>query len=114
MERPRLDVGALIAALNAQREAEKTRPRGRGKPVITHENAARQAAGRQHLHRPDALVEHPAERFMTRTAGAPNAEPHPLAVASTLLRGKWEMTPKALKALDGLMQAAFKFSREIT
>ena len=40
-------------------------------------------------------------------------KPHPLAVASTLLRGKGEMTPEALKALDELVQAAFKLSEEL-
>jgi hypothetical protein len=52
----------------------------------------------------------PAEEFLTPTQGAAT-EPHPLAVASTLLRGKREMTPEALKALDELVQAAFKFSK---
>jgi hypothetical protein len=40
-------------------------------------------------------------------------KPNPMAVVSTLLRGKREMTPEALKALDELVQAAFRFSKEV-
>jgi hypothetical protein len=54
----------------------------------------------------------PAEEFMTASDESPNTAAHPLAVVSTLLRGKREMTPEAVKALDELVQAAFKISKE--
>jgi hypothetical protein len=36
-----------------------------------------------------------------------------MAVISTLLRGKKKMNPKALAALQELVNAAFKLSREL-
>jgi hypothetical protein len=55
----------------------------------------------------------PAERFMTGTESTLGSKPHPMAVASTLLRGKREMSPDAVKALDDLVQAAFKIAKEL-
>jgi len=54
----------------------------------------------------------PAERFLTEDA-TDKGHAHPLAVASTLLRGKREMSPKAMQALEELVQAAFKLSKEL-
>jgi len=36
-----------------------------------------------------------------------------MAVASTLLRGKREVSPRAAKALEELVQAAFKLAKEL-
>jgi hypothetical protein len=57
----------------------------------------------------------PAEHFMTtqHPKSRKTTEPHPLAVASTLLRGKREMSPKAIEALDELVRAAYKLVKEL-
>jgi transcriptional regulator with XRE-family HTH domain len=54
----------------------------------------------------------PAEKFYTSSASAADVrEDDPMAVVSTLLRGKKKMNPKALAALQELVNAAFKLSR---
>jgi hypothetical protein len=55
----------------------------------------------------------PAERFMTPSGASSWTTASPIAVASTLLRGKREVTPQATKALEELVQAAFKLAKEL-
>jgi hypothetical protein len=54
----------------------------------------------------------PAERFYGDQHYA-NREDDPMAVVSTLLRGKKKMNPKAIAALQELVTAAFKLSKEL-
>jgi transcriptional regulator with XRE-family HTH domain len=54
----------------------------------------------------------PAERFYAEQ-GARAAKDAPMAVVSTLLRGKKKMSPKAVKALTELVSAAVKLSKEL-
>jgi transcriptional regulator with XRE-family HTH domain len=117
MATPRLDVESLVAALNAEREA-----RGISWRKLAHEAGVNPSSltRMQQGKLPDvntfgALTQWlrmPAERFMSGSADS-QAKPHPLAVASTLLRGKREMSPEALKALEELVQAAYKLSKEL-
>lgn len=118
MEPPRLNVAALMAALNMQRDA-----RGMSWRKLAQEAGvnASSLTRMQQGSLPDVntftalthWLHMPAEQFMSPAASSPNKEAHPLAVVSTLLRSKREMTPKAAKALEELVQAAFKFSKEL-
>jgi transcriptional regulator with XRE-family HTH domain len=115
---PRLDVAALIAALNMQREARGLSWRKLAQEAgVNPSSLTRMHQGKLPDVNTFTALTHwlhmPAEEFMTSTADSPNTEPHPLAVVSTLLRGKREMTPEAIKALDELVQAAFRLSKEI-
>src|SRR5271157_2494654 len=102
MEPPRLDVAALMAALNMQREARDLSWR-----KLAHEAGVNPSSltRMQQGKLPDVntftalthWLQMPAEQFMSAAKSSPNAGPHPLAVVSTLLRGKREMTPKAVK-----------------
>jgi lambda repressor-like predicted transcriptional regulator len=118
MESPRLDVYALIAALNAQREARGISWRKLAQEAgVSPSSLTRMQQGKLPDVNTFTALTHwlriPAEKFLTATKLVGIRKPHPLAMASTLLRGNREMTPEALKALDELMQAAFKFSKEL-
>jgi transcriptional regulator with XRE-family HTH domain len=54
----------------------------------------------------------PAERFYGEQSGQEPTE-DPLAVVSTLLRGKKKMNKKAMTALQELVNAAVKLSKEL-
>jgi hypothetical protein len=54
----------------------------------------------------------PAERFYTEL-GSERVQNDPMAVVSTLLRGKKKMSPEAIKALTQLVNAAVKLSKEL-
>lgn len=118
MESPRLDVASLIGALNAQREARGLSWRKLAQEAgVNASSLTRMQQGKL----PDvntftALTQWlgiPAEQFVAGIPSKGRESPHPWAVASTLLRGKREMTPEALKALEELVQAAFKLSQEL-
>jgi transcriptional regulator with XRE-family HTH domain len=118
MESPRLDVGSLVAALNAEREDRGLSWRKLAQEAgVNPSSLTRMQQGKM----PDVntftallhWLRMPAEEFTTATKRAASAKPNPMAVVSTLLRGKREMTPEALKALGELVQAAFKFSKEV-
>ena len=118
MESPRLDVGSLIAALNAEREDRGLSWRKLAQEAgVSPSSLTRMQQGKLPDVNTFTALTHwlrmPAEQFMTPSNHAPSAKPNPMAVVFTLLRGKREMTPEALKALDELVQAAFKFSREV-
>lgn len=117
MALPRLDVASLVAALNAQREARGISWRKLATEAgVNPSSLTRMQQGKLPDVNTFTALTHwlrmPAEEFMTGSTEG-RAKPHPLAVASTLLRGKREMTPEALKALDELVQAAFKLSKEL-
>ena len=54
----------------------------------------------------------PAERFYTVHMESKATE-DPLAVVSTLLRGKKKLSPKAMAALQELVNASIKLSKEL-
>ena len=117
-ESPHLDVAALIAALNAQRESRGLSWRKLALEAGVHPSSlTRMQQGKLPDVNTFTALTHwlglPAERFTTGAASKGQETPHPLAIASTLLRGKREMTPEALKALEELVQAAFKLSEEL-
>ena len=118
MSSPGLDVESLMAALNAAREDRGLSWRKLANEAgVNPSSLTRMQQGKL----PDvntftALIHWlrmPADRFMGTSPSGTSAKPNPMAVVSTLLRGKREMTPEALKALDDLVQAAFKFSKEV-
>jgi hypothetical protein len=55
----------------------------------------------------------PAERFYADKSAQTAVQDDPMAVVSTLLRGRKKMNPKALAALQELVNAAFKLSKEL-
>lgn len=55
----------------------------------------------------------PAERFYNEGPHHAARQDDPLAVVSTLLRGNKKLNPKALAALQELVSAAFKLSKEL-
>src|ERR1700739_1134100 len=55
----------------------------------------------------------PAEKFHLEKSPSAQVSEDPRAVVSTLLRGRRKMNPKALAALQELVNAAFKLSKEL-
>jgi transcriptional regulator with XRE-family HTH domain len=113
-----LDVDALIAALNAQRQARDISWRKLAEEAeVSPSSLTRMQQGKS----PDvntftALLDWlklPAENFTGLTSTRSKQDAHKLAVASTLLRGKKKMSPEAMAALDELVQAAFKLSEKL-
>jgi transcriptional regulator with XRE-family HTH domain len=113
-----VDVAGLIAALDAQRKAQKLSWRKLAeKAGVSASTLTRMQQGKL----PDVntftkltrWLRIPAEQFLIHASPRRRGEPHPLAVASTLLRGKREMSPRAMEALEELVQAAFKLSKEL-
>jgi transcriptional regulator with XRE-family HTH domain len=120
MAESRLDMGALMAALDAQRKSLDISWRELARQAdVSPSSLTRMQQGKN----PDvntfaALLQWlglPAERFMLTEARdhKQNAPTHALAVASTLLRGKKRMSPKATKALDELVRAAYTLTKEL-
>lgn len=117
MAEKRLDVEALVAALNAKREAARMSWRQLAhKAGVSPSTLTRMQQGKL----PDvntfgALVEWlgaPAEEFLTEGKSSGRQRPNAFVLASTLLRGKRELSPQAREALDELVQAAVKLSKE--
>lgn len=116
----KLDVEALVGALDAQRQAKGFSWRQLAdKAGVSQSTLTRMQQGK----RPDvdtfaSLVRWlgiPAEQFLVNETHKfkKTAEPHPVAVISTYLRAKKEMSPETLQAVDELIQAAFKLAKEI-
>lgn len=113
-----VDVGGLIAALDAQRKAQKLSWRKLAeKAGVSASTLTRMQQGKlpdvNTFTRLTRWLKLPAEQFLKQAKSGQRGDPHPLAVASTLLRGKREMSPKAMEALEELVQAAFKLSKEL-
>lgn len=118
MAEKQIDLEALVAAVDAQRQAQGLSWRQVAKEAdVSPSTLTRMQQGKL----PDvntfgALVQWlhiPAERFMVRRATGQKKLPDPMAVASTLLRGKREVSPRAAKALEELVHAAFKLAKEL-
>jgi transcriptional regulator with XRE-family HTH domain len=127
MTQQRIDVAALVAALNAQRKALGLSWRRVAQDTgVSPSTLTRMQQGKS----PDintftaltAWLKMPGEQF-TSTESRKTAEPHPLAVLSTvltaeggaagLLRGKKKFSPKAIDAIQELVQAAMRLSKEL-
>jgi transcriptional regulator with XRE-family HTH domain len=118
MAENQIDLEALVAALDAQRKARGLSWRQVAKEAaVSASTLTRMQQGKL----PDvntfgALVQWlhiPAERFMVQGQRVHKKSPDPMAVASTLLRGKREVSPRAARALEELVQAAFKLAKEL-
>ena len=119
MAQTQINVDALVAALDSERRAKDLSWRQLAKDAgISPSTLTRMQQGKS----PDVntftaltrWLNTPAERFYADTvASATGQDDDPLAVVSTLLRGKKRMNPKALAALQELVNAAFKLSKEM-
>ena len=111
-------VDALIAALDSERKARGWSWRQLAKAArVSPSTLTRMQQGKS----PDVntfsalttWLDIPAERFYLEQPNPPTPWEDPMAVISTLLRGKKKMNPKALTALQELVNAAFKLSKEL-
>jgi len=120
MANAKLDVGALVAALDSKRRAKSFSWRQLGiKAGVSQSTLTRMQQGK----RPDvdtfaSLIRWlgmPAERFLKsgKTKGGDESELHPVALLSAQLRAEKEMSPKAREAVEELIQAAYKLGKEI-
>jgi transcriptional regulator with XRE-family HTH domain len=113
-----IDVNAVIAALDSERRAKNLSWRQVAKAAgVSPSTLTRMQQGKS----PDVntftalsqWLNIPAEKFYTEKSHPVHATNDPMAVVSTLLRGRKKMNPKALAALQELVNAAFKLSREL-
>src|SRR5712692_3388442 len=112
-----LHVEALVAALDAERKTKGLSWRQLAKAAgVSASTLTRMQQGKS----PDVntfsaltcWLRIPAERFYTEL-GPEAVQNDPMAVVSTLLRGKKKMSPKAVAALTELVSAAVKLSKEL-
>lgn len=113
-----IDVDAVIAALDSERRAKNLSWRQVAKAAgVSPSTLTRMQQGKS----PDVntftalsrWLNIPAEKFHTDKSHPAHASDDPMAVVSTLLRGQKKMNPKALAALQELVNAAFKLSKEL-
>lgn len=119
MDESRLDLEALIAALDSQRQVRRISWRQLGREAeVSPSTLTRMQQGRK----PDvdtfgALVRWlgaSADDFVARSTKVRRAvAADPFLVASTLLRGKKKMKPEAVKALQELVRALGKVVRTL-
>jgi transcriptional regulator with XRE-family HTH domain len=112
-----LQLEALVAALDSERQAKGISWRQLAiEAGVSPSTLTRMQQGKS----PDVntfsalttWLDIPAERFYTELGSEP-VRNDPMAVVSTLLRGKKKMTPKAVAALTELVSAAVKLSKEL-
>lgn len=113
-----IHVDALIAALDSERRAKNFSWRQLAKEAgVSPSTLTRMQQGKS----PDVntfsaltrWLRIPAERFYADQPEHPAPHEDPMAVISSLLRGKKKMNPKAVAALQELVHAAFKLSKEL-
>ena len=113
-----IHVDALIAALDSERRAKNFSWRQLAKEAgVSPSTLTRMQQGKS----PDVntfsaltrWLHIPAERFYADQPEHPARHEDPMAVISSLLRGKKKMNPKAVAALQELVSAAFKLSKEL-
>lgn len=120
MGEAKLDVRTLVAALDSKRRAKGLSWRQlANKAGVSQSTLTRMQQGK----RPDvdtfaSLIRWlgmPAEVFLRpeNPRDKRDTEPHPLAVLSAQLRSDREMSPRALEAVEELIQAAYKLGKEI-
>ena len=117
MAQNQINVDALVAALDSERRARGLSWRQLAMSAgVSPSTLTRMQQGKS----PDVntfsaltrWVNVPAERFYAERS-THRGRPDPMAVVSTLLRGKKKMSPKAVAALQELVNAAFKLSKEL-
>src|SRR5438552_3187539 len=113
-----LDLKTLVAAINSERQARGWSWRQVANDAeVSPSTLTRMQQGKL----PDVntfatlikWLNQPADNFLALSRGQPSSPPHPLTVASTLLRSKREVSPEALNALDELVRAAYAFSKKM-
>jgi len=113
-----IDVDAMIAALDSERRAKNLSWRQIAKSAgVSPSTLTRMQQGKS----PDVntftalsrWLNIPAEKFYMDKLRPIQGTQDPMAVVSTLLRGHKKMNPKALAALQELVNAAFKLSKEL-
>ena len=113
-----IHVEALVAALDAERKTKGLSWRQLAKAAgVSASTLTRMQQGKS----PDVntfsaltgWLNIPAERFYVEQPQHLTQRENPMAVISTLLRGKKKMNPKAITALQELVNAAFKLSKEL-
>ena len=120
MAEARLDIQALVAALDSKRRAKNLSWRQLAKKTdVSQSTLTRMQQGK----RPDvdtfaSLVRWlgmPAEDFLVSEAhkGKKASGSHPVAVLSAHLRAKKEMSDETLQAVEALIQAAYKLGKEL-
>jgi transcriptional regulator with XRE-family HTH domain len=120
MAEAKLDVEALVAALDSKRRAKGLSWRQLAvKSSVGQSTLTRMQQGK----RPDvdtfaSLIRWlgmPADDFLVSDSPKTKktAEPHPVAVLSAHLRAKKELSPETLHAMEDLIQAAYKLGKEI-
>lgn len=117
MAQNNLQLDALVAALDSERQARGLSWRQLALEAgVSPSTLTRMQQGKS----PDVntfsalttWVDIPAERFYSDQK-MKNVHDDPMAVISTLLRGKKNMSPKAIKAIQELVNAAVKLSKEL-
>jgi transcriptional regulator with XRE-family HTH domain len=120
MAEAKLDVEALVSALDSKRRAEGISWRQlAAKSGVGQSTLTRMTQGK----RPDvdtfaSLVRWlgmPAEDFLVseKSRSKKSGEPHPVAVLSAHFRAKKELSPAALQAVEELVLAAYKLGKEM-
>jgi transcriptional regulator with XRE-family HTH domain len=120
MGEAKLNVEALVAALDSKRRAQDLSWRQlAAKAKVSQSTLTRMTQGK----RPDvdtfaSLIRWlgmPAEVFLVseNSKSKKNVEPHPVAVLSAHLRAEKDLSPAALEAVDNLIQAAYKLGKEM-
>jgi transcriptional regulator with XRE-family HTH domain len=113
-----IHIDALIAALDSERKTRQLSWRQLAKDAgVSPSTLTRMQQGKS----PDVntfsalttWLDIPAERFYADQPHQPASHEDPMAVISSLLRGKKKMNPKAMTALQELVNAAFKLSKEL-
>jgi transcriptional regulator with XRE-family HTH domain len=113
-----IDVDAVIAALDSERRAKNLSWRQVAKAAgVSASTLTRMQQGKS----PDVntftalsrWLNIPAENFYSYRVHSTRTPDDPMAVVSTLLRGQRKMNPKALAALQELVNAAVKLSKEL-
>ncbi len=117
MPQNQLQLGVLVGALDSERKARGLSWRRLGAETgVSPSTLTRMQQGKSpDLNSLTALtrwLKIPVERFCAESI-EPMGEEDPLAVVSTLLRGKKKLRPKAMTALQELVNAAVKLSKEL-
>src|SRR5688572_16299806 len=108
-----VDLGALYAALDAQRTERGLSWRQLAAEAgVSPSTLTRMAQGR----RPDvdgfaALVQWlglPADSFFRKATRKKQREPEPIAAISSLLRARRDLTPESAAALEDIIRAAYR------